>query len=714
MGDVFEAPSLLALIDTILPADDFPSGTQAGVGDFLRGVFGLDLRERRPELERGVAALDAEARARQGQDFAALDAAAQHALVAALLSGDAATDWGEPEAGPFLRWVIGLCMQGFYGDPGNGGNRDGAAWQMIGYRPLPDGAAWPDIEHAAPHLTAWADLQAHYDAVVVGAGAGGGVAACVLAEAGHRVLLVERGEWLGTHDLRGDHLRSARLGLGYEPATGPPLHGNPRVAAGVDGAGTVVPPTDPRWLNNAMTVGGGTRVYGAQAWRFSPEDFRMASTYGVPQGSALADWPITYEDLEPDYDRAEWELGVSGDPVGNVCAGPRRRGYPMPPVGPNGTVRVLEQGARTLGLNTSPVPLLINSVPYGGRGACVGCGACVGFGCPGEFKNDTRNTVIPRALATGRCDLVTGVQVGRVTTDRDGRVTGVSLVTPGCSGAERREVTAGHVLLGAGAIETARLLLNSATLQEPAGLGNAHDQVGRNLQGHVYAGAFAVFDEPVQNSRGPGPSLATNDYRHGNPGLVGGAMLANDFVPMPLYVYTMLTALNPDLPTWGAASRRAMRDLYPHLALVFGPVQELPNPEARVTVDPEVLDALGVPVARLSGTIHPADRVTAQFISDRAVEWLRASGAREVIPLVFAPTDGPSGGQHQAGTCRMGDDPRTSVTDAWGQVWGHDNLHLVDGSLHVTNGGVNPVLTILALAYRVSRHVAARMAAATG
>lgn len=701
MGDVFEAPSLLALIDTILPADDFPSGTQAGVGDFLRGVFGRELRERCPELERGMAALDAETQARHGQDFAGLAADVQHALVAALLSGGG-------NAALFLRWVIQLCMQGYYGDPGNGGNRDGAAWRMIGYRPLPDGVSWPEVDDQPPVLTAWDDLQPHYDAVVVGAGAGGGVAACVLAEAGHRVLLVERGAWLGTHDLRGDHLRSARLGLGYEPATGPPLHGNPRVAGE-----TVVPPSDPRWLNNAMTVGGGTRVYGAQAWRFSPEDFRMASTYGVPVGSALADWPISYADLEPDYDRAEWELGVSGDPTGNVCAGPRRRGYPMPPVGPNGTVSVLERGARALGLNTSPVPLLINSVPYGGRGACVGCGACVGFGCPGEFKTDTRNTVIPRALATGRCDLVTGVQVGRVTTDAAGRVTGVSLVSSAGGGTVRREVTADHVLLGAGAIETARLLLNSATPQEPAGLGNAHDQVGRNLQGHVYAGAFAVFEEPVQDSRGPGPSLATNDYRHGNPGLVGGAMLANDFVPMPLYVYTMLTALNPDLPTWGAASRRAMRDLYPHLALVFGPVQELPTPEARVTVDPEVLDTYGVPVARLSGTIHPDDRVTAQFISDRAVEWLRVSGAREVIPLVFAPTDGPSGGQHQAGTCRMGDDPRTSVTDAWGQVWGHDNLHLVDGSLHVTNGGVNPVLTILALAYRVSRHVAARMATAT-
>src|SRR5439155_17006796 len=124
------------------------------------------------------------------------------------------------------------------------------------------------------------------------------------------------GSWLATRDLRPDHLRSQRAMLGYDTLAGPPTEGNPRVVATSTGD-VVVPPTDMRWQNNAMTVGGGTRVYGAQAWRFCPEDFRMATTYGVPAGSSLADWPISFADLEPDYDRAEWELGVSGDAAGN-------------------------------------------------------------------------------------------------------------------------------------------------------------------------------------------------------------------------------------------------------------------------------------------------------------------------------------------------------------------------------------------------------------
>ena len=159
-------------------------------------------------------------------------------------------------------------------------------------------------------------------------------------------------------------------------------------------------------------------------------------------------------------------------------------------------------------------------------------------------------------------------------------------------------------------------------------------------------------------------------------------------------------------PRWGAAGKQAMRHLYPRLALITGPVQEVPNPESRVTLDPVVRDHFGMPVPRLSGALHPEDHKTAAFVSERVVAWAEASGATTIVPLTLRPPGGPSAGPHQAGTCRMGTDPATSVTDSWGLVWGHENLHIVDASLHVTNGGVNPVLTILALAYRVSQRVA--------
>jgi len=151
----------------------------------------------------------------------------------------------------------------------------------------------------------------NYDAIVVGAGAGGGIAACILAEAGKRVLLLERGPDLGFADIGRDHLRNQRLSR-YGHNAGP-TDEHPRTWQDEQGRDHLLRPHEPNYHNNAACVGGGTRVYGAQAWRFLPTDFRMASTYGVPPGSSLADWPLGYDDLAPYYDRAEWEIGVAGD-----------------------------------------------------------------------------------------------------------------------------------------------------------------------------------------------------------------------------------------------------------------------------------------------------------------------------------------------------------------------------------------------------------------
>ncbi|MBN9389065.1 MAG: gluconate 2-dehydrogenase subunit 3 family protein [Chloroflexi bacterium] len=696
--------TLQALVDRIIPADDYPSGWQAGVGDFIARILTTDLAASASFIEAGLALVEQECRVRFGGiAYEDLPPKAQDEMFAALLAGTPVSEWSGVDPAQFARTLILLSQEGFYSDPENGGNREGISWQMIDYRVLPPGIEWPQVNLTPERLAGWDNLSGYYDAIVVGAGAGGGVAACVLAEGGQRVLLVERGEWLTTHDLRQDHLRNHRLAAGFDFPAGPTTEGNPRVFSTANGE-VVVPPTDPRWHNNAMTVGGGTRVYGAQGWRFCPEDFQMASIYGVPEGSSLADWPISYEDLEPDYDRAEWELGIAGDPAGNKFAGPRKRGYPMPPMPQTPAQQILKKGAETIGINTSPVPLLINSVPYNGRGACMHCGACVGLGCPGEFKTDTRNTVIPRAIATGRCDVLVNTQAERIITDEMGKVTGVALVTEQDGVIKRQVVEAGHVLLGAGAIETARLLLNSRTDQEPDGLGNNGDLVGRNLQGHLYPGTLALFADKVQFSVGPGPRIATNDFRHHNEGIIGGGMLANDFVPMPLYTLNRLVRTGA-IPAWGQASKEGMRRFYSRAQLIMGPVQEIPTPEARVTVDDQVRDRFGIPVARLSGKVHPDNLKTSLFMQEKAIEWARASGAKQTLPMMQSLPEGPSAGQHQAGTCRMGSDPATSVTDKWGTVWGHDNLHLVDGSLHVTNGGVNPVLTIMALAYRVSQHV---------
>jgi choline dehydrogenase-like flavoprotein len=267
---------------------------------------------------------------------------------------------------------------------------------------------------------------------------------------------------------------------------------------------------------------------------------------------------------------------------------------------------------------------------------------------------------------------------------------------------ERHTTEAEVVVCAAGAIETARLLLNSATRREPQGLGNNSDQVGRHLQGHLYASVFALMDEPVQDGLGPGVSTATLEFVHGNPDITGGAMLADEFTVLPIAFWAR--NLPPDVPRWGLANKHFMRDNYTRVMRVAGPVQEIPSPDARVSLDPTVRDRWNVPVARLSGTPHPETLRTAAFIQARAEQWLWASGARRTwskpAPLAL------SAGQHQAGTCRMGDDARTAVVDRWGRVHGHDNLYVTDGSVHVTNGGFNPALTIMALSFRAAGHMA--------
>lgn len=539
-----------------------------------------------------------------------------------------------------------------------------------------------------------------YDTIIVGGGLGGGIVAGVLAEAGQRVLLLERGRALDYAEIPRDHLRNHRLSP-YGFNTGYDGTRHPRVFVEHSGREHTVPPHDGRYHANAFVVGGGARVWGMQAWRFHPDDFAMASRYGVPAGSSLADWPLTYGDLAPFYARAEREIGVSGAPAPDGTVGPCAASYPLPPLAGSPQREWLARGASALGWSTVTPPLALNSLPYQGRDACVRCGECIGFACPTDAKNGSHNTLLPRALATGRCKLVTDAQVSRIETDSAGRVHGVRYFHETSAGVVEHSVRAARVVLAAGAIETARLLLLSASAAHPRGIGNAHDQVGRNLQGHYYPGAQGLMPAPPENDGlGPGVNIATTRFCHGNAGVVGGAMLANEFVKLPIQAWKH--SLAPGVPRWGAANKDYMRDAFRRLVHVQGPVHEIPSPDSRVTLDPDVRDKFGLPVVRLGGTTHPETVRTAEFMRQRAEEWLRASGAERVWS--YAPPLQLSASQHQAGTCRMGRDPRTSVTDPTSRVHGHDNLFVADGSVHVTNGAFNPALTIMALAFRTAEN----------
>jgi choline dehydrogenase-like flavoprotein len=535
----------------------------------------------------------------------------------------------------------------------------------------------------------------HVHAVIVGAGAGGGVVAKELASAGLRVVLLERGKWHSAGDCRKDDLRNQRTPI-LGNAFGPNDEGNPRVL--VDDHGErIVLPSEGAYSNNAACVGGGTFSYGAQAWRYLEKDFRMRSTYGQVAGSTLEDWPIGYADLEPYYEKAEWEMGVSGDDSGNIFKAPRQKPLPMPPLRPGKEHEILWPAAQKLGLHPFHIPMLRNSVPYNGRAACMRCRWCVGFACELSARTGTHNTVIPTALATGNCELRTECMTREVLLDDGGKARGVAYFD---ERGHLQEQTADLVIVSGGAIESARLLLNTRHRLFPNGLGNRYDWVGRNLQGHSYTGAVGLFDYDTFDDIGPGASIAICDYSHGNPGMAGGGMLANEFIRLPIH---FLGLVPPRVPRWGSAHKEFMRAAYKRTIVIMGPVQEIPVFDARVQVDPRVRDAWGIPVARLSGGRHAHTVEIGRWLAGKAADWLDAAGAVEVWRR---PTGGGlSGGQHQAGTCRMGSDPKTSAVNSDCQLHEVDNVYVIDASVHVTNGGFNPALTILANAYRASHNL---------
>jgi len=533
-------------------------------------------------------------------------------------------------------------------------------------------------------------------AIVIGAGAGGGVVAKELAVHGIRVTLFERGDWPDYDKHINDELISQRVqALGS--AFGPDWEKNPRVLIRKDGSKQIVTPQNGGYNHVAACVGSGTVSYGAMGWRFMPEDFQLKTIYGAVEGSTLADWPITYEELAPYYTKAEREIGVSGDMSENPFAPNKDEPYPMPAFEYNREGRILANTCKEMGLHPFSIPMLRNSVAYNGRAACIRNRTCCGYACPVDAKNGTQNTVIPVAMQTGNCEVKTNCFVFKIHTDSQQRATAVSYFD---ENDKEHQLEADIIVVAASATETTRLLLNSKSAQFPNGIGNNNDWVGRNLQGHAYTGASGLFDYDILDLQGPGGCVAIMDYNHHNEGVIGGGMLANEFYQMP---YAFAGGRPYGQPRWGSEHKKYQRENYYRLSRMIGPIQEMPNFDMRVTVDETVKDYWGIPVVAISGERHPIDKKHCAFLSEKALEIIQRAGAKQA--WAHYGGGGMTGGQHQAGTCRMGDDPATSVVDRYCRVHDLENLYIADGSVLVTNGGFNPVLTIMAMAFRTGEHL---------
>jgi choline dehydrogenase-like flavoprotein len=529
------------------------------------------------------------------------------------------------------------------------------------------------------------------DFVVVGVGAAGGVMAKELSTAGFRVVALEQGPWRHEKDFKHDEIAVAeRGGLINDHKKQPnTFRKTPAEKAKVQAA-----------VGYCQTVGGGSVHFTANYWRFHPEDFHERSAFGAVPGADLRDWPISYDDLEPYYTKAEWDLGISGLGGSNPFDGPRSKPYPLPPMPVKSSGVLFERAAKKLGWHPFPAPMAVLSQPYRGRAACVHCGFCEQFGCEMGAKSSSM-TLLPEAIKTGRCEIRPGSYVRKIEVGKDGRVHGVIYFD-----SAKREIfqRAKAVVVCANGAETPRLLLMSKSNAFPHGLANSHGNVGKYLMFDNGGYAVGVFEHPLNEYKSIVVTRVLHDFYRADPkrGFYGGAGLDARFDMLPIAF--ALNGTPPDAPRWGAEWKKTVGHYYTHMMGSLAHTSCLAVEDNSISLDDEVKDAWGMPAMRVTFKNHPDDLKTIQFATERQKELLTEAGAKKIW---FAPgtMDETTFSVHLMGTCRMGDDPATSVVNKWNRAHDVPNLFLVDGSSLVTAARQQPTETIQALAYRAADHI---------
>jgi choline dehydrogenase-like flavoprotein len=537
--------------------------------------------------------------------------------------------------------------------------------------------------------------QEQVDFVVIGSGAAGGIMAKQLSTAGFSVVVLEQGSW-GKYGR--EHEYSKDELLNRYPSDEDRLMSNPRTQPNTFRR-SASDETRPGSHSYGCVVGGGTVSYGGSSWRHLPWEFNEASTVGTISGTGLADWPITYDELEPYYTQAEWEMGISGQRVDTPFVAPMSREYPVPPVPMKSSGALFYRAADKLGLTVVPGPLAIITRPYMGRSACVNCGMCSDFGCHVRARSSSAVTMIPQAIASGNCEVRARSYVREISTDDRGRVTGVVYFNE-----LRQEVfqPSRAVVLSANGSESPRLLLMSKSNRFPDGLANSNGVVGKYLMLGNVVSVNGLMEHRLNDYKGVVSGTAIVDWVPSDSarGFYGGGRMTSRGYATPISYG--LGGLSPDAPRWGAGYKQALREEAGRRITATSFTTVLPLETNRVDLDPDVKDAWGLPAMRITSQSHPDDMKNAEFFRQKSIEVLEAAGATNIWA---PPVNDSRGSAHNRGTCRMGNDPRTSVVDRYHRAHDVPNLFIVDGSNLVTGGRNHPTMTIQALAFRAAENL---------
>ncbi len=544
-----------------------------------------------------------------------------------------------------------------------------------------------------------------YDVCIIGSGAGGGTAAKVLTEGGLNVVMIEAGPALNPKKDYKEHVWPYQL-----PHRGVGVGGQedefraPNGFWEIEGEPyTTAPGTDFHWFRSRIE-GGRTNHWGRIALRFAPVDFRARSTDGSGD-----DWPITYEDIAPYYDKVESYIGVFGTKE-NVASAPD--GVFLPPPRPRCIETLVKKTCDQLNITCIPSRMAIITKPVNGRAPCHYCGQC-GRGCMSASNFSSSQVMIPPAAATGRLTMIYNAMAREIVVDKTGKAQAVSYIDK----ATRKEmrVNAKAFVVAASACESARLLLNSRSAVFPDGLANASGVVGRYLTDSVGSDASGYF-----------PQLQ-NFPKHNHDGVGGMHMYMpwwkfdrkNDF----LRGYHIEFGGGRDMPGvgqfhgtckqqegYGVSLKQKCRSDYGTYIGFSGRGEMIPNANSYCEIDPQVVDKWGIPVLRFHWAFSDNELKMAKDMQETFRSIVESAGGTFMSSAVSTgdlPYGIAAGGRiiHELGTARMGNDPKTSVLNKYSQAHDVKNLFVTDAASFVSNADKNPTLTIMALSWRASDYL---------
>lgn len=552
-----------------------------------------------------------------------------------------------------------------------------------------------------------------YDVCIVGSGAGAGPVIHELSKAGLKVVVLEKGPWLKTEDFSKDEMVATRRSI-YTPNLKDECH--VLVKQNKEG----------KWMRqstyssgrdfwNGSAVGGSSNFMSAYFHRLKPVDFRLKSEFGEIEGANIADWPIRYEDLEPFYTKTEELVGVSGKVVPHKHQEPRStKDFPYPPLAENVFSTWLDGAAERLNYEIFQSPRGILSRPKDERKSCYYSNYCGSYGCSSDAKGSSRAALINDALKTGNCTILPNSKVFHLETDGNGSVVKANFYD---SEGNKQFVEANTFVVAAQAVETSRLLLMSKNDEFPNGLANNSGNVGKNIVfsgGGVGSGQILFEDidpEEAELINAPGVFVnrasqewyVINDDAFSDNPMKGGTI---DFVSEHANAVTKAIPLkwNDDGSLlFGSDLKEKMRSYFTEQRKfkfeIF--VDWLPNDNCFVELDDEVMDKWGDPVAKVWLGYHEHDLKVGEYLAEKAENLFKEAG----LVNVRSSISGGVSPNLQAGGCRFGNDPKTSVLDKNCKAHEVSNLYVTDGSFMPTGGSVTYTFTIYANAFRVANHL---------